>query len=89
MSSSQPTFIEPDEIDDLPPYNPSSSTAVPPLSASPQPQVFGRIGNIGGEIVSDRRYTGGDTLDEPVSATLVRPLSLIGLYWMLTVGIVT
>ena len=72
--SSQPMTIEADEIDDLPPYNPSSSTAVPPLASSPQPQVFGRIGNIAGEIASDRRYTGGDTLDEPVSVTLVFPL---------------
>jgi hypothetical protein len=61
--------IEPDEIDDLPAYPSSSSAPLPSLS--PQPQVQGRINNIAGEVASDRRYTGGDTLDEPVSTTIV------------------
>jgi len=62
--------IEPDEIDDLPAYPSSSSAPLPSLS--PQPQVQGRINNIAGEVASDRRYTGGDTLDEPVSTTILR-----------------
>jgi len=71
--SSQPIPIEPDEIDDLPAYQPSSSTTIPPHSeaSTPQPEVYGRINNIAGEVASDRRYAGGDTLDEPVSATIV------------------
>jgi len=69
--SSYPVIIEPDEIDDLPAY-PSSSAAQNPRSASPQPDVHGRLNNIAGEVASDRRYTGGDTLDEPVSTTIVR-----------------
>jgi len=68
--SSKDIPIEPDEMEDLEAFNASSSTA-PPLARSPQPEVFGRIDNIAGEIASDRRYTGGDTLDEPVSATIV------------------
>ena len=28
---------------------------------------------VAGEVASDRRYTGGDTLDEPVSTTIVPP----------------
>jgi hypothetical protein len=70
--SSHSISIEPDEVDDLPPYNPSSSTATPHApSATPQPDLYGRITNIAGEIATDRRYTGGDTLDEPVSTTIV------------------
>lgn len=65
--SSQPIAIEPDEIDDLPAYQPSTSSA----PTNSQAQVFGRIGNIAGEVASDRRYAGGDTLDEPVSTTIV------------------
>jgi len=68
--SSQPISIEPDEIDDLPAYQPSSST-IPPQTSTPQPEVYGRIHNIAGEVATDRRYTGGDTLDEPVSTTIV------------------
>ena len=68
---SQQFTIEPDEIDDLPAYDASSSTAPLPHSATPQPEAFGRINTIAGEVVSDRRYTGGDTLDEPVSTTIV------------------
>ena len=72
--SSQAVPIEPDEIDDLPAYQPSSSTAGHhSQSATPQPEVYGRINSIAGEITSDRRYTGGDTLDEPVSTTIVIP----------------
>jgi hypothetical protein len=76
MSLSYPIAIEPDEIDDLPAYQPSSSSTVPPHlhSTSPQPEVYGRINNIAGETTSDRRYTGGDTLDEPVSTTIVPTL---------------
>ena len=74
--SSQPITIEPDEIDDLPAYNPSSSSTVPPSTSSPQPQVYGRINNIAGEVATDRRYTGGDTLDEPVSTTIVHSFTL-------------
>ena len=70
MSSHIP--IEPDEIDDLPAYNPASSSSAPySQTATPQPEVYGRIANIAGEVASDRRYTGGDTLDEPVSTTIV------------------
>jgi len=76
--SSQHIAIEPDEIDDLPTYQPSTSTSQPhfPGSSSSTPQsggeqVFGRIANVAGEVASDRRYTGGDTLDEPVSTTIV------------------
>ena len=71
--SSQPISIEPDEIDDLPIYQPSSSTTIPPHShtSTPQPEVRGRINQIAGEVATDRRYTGGDTLDEPVSTTIV------------------
>ena len=76
--SSHPIAIEPDEIDDLPAYQPSSSS-MPynlPSSTSPQPEVYGRMSAIAGEVASDRRYTGGDTLDEPVSTTIVlRPTS--------------
>jgi hypothetical protein len=61
--------IEPDEIDNLPTYSASSSAPLP--SVSPQPDIRGRINGIAGEVASDRRYTGGDTLDEPVSATIV------------------
>jgi hypothetical protein len=62
--------IEPDEIDDLPSYpGPSSSAPLNPSQA--ESQVFGRMNNIAGEVAADRRYTGGDTLDEPVSATIV------------------
>jgi hypothetical protein len=69
---SQPITIEPDEIDDLPAYQPSSSAAPSNFrTATPQPEVHGRINNIAGEVASDRRYTGGDTLDEPVSTTIV------------------
>jgi hypothetical protein len=73
--SSHPIAIEPDEIDDLPAYQPSSSTFIPPPSNSttPQPEVYGRMSAIAGEVASDRRYTGGDTLDEPVSTTIVTP----------------
>jgi hypothetical protein len=72
--SSQPIAIEADEIDDLPAYNPSSSSAAPHShTATPQPEVYGRINNIAGEVATDRRYTGGDTLDEPVSTTIVTP----------------
>jgi hypothetical protein len=67
---SHPVAIEPDEIDDLPAYVASSSSDPLP-SLSPQPEVLGRINNIAGEVASDRRYTGGDTLDEPVSTTIV------------------
>lgn len=75
--SSQHIAIEPDEIDDLPTYQPSTSTSQQPYpsgSSTPQPtgeQAFGRIANVAGEVASDRRYTGGDTLDEPVSTTIV------------------
>ena len=71
--SSQPISIEPDEIDDLPAYQPSSSTTIPPRPniSTPQPEVHGRINSIAGEVTTDRRYTGGDTLDEPVSTTIV------------------
>ena len=71
--SSRPIAIEPDEIDDLPAYQPSSSTSLPPPSNSttPQPEAQGRMSAIAGEVASDRRYTGGDTLDEPVSTTIV------------------
>lgn len=70
--SSQPVTIEPDEIDDLPAYQPSSSAGLPSFrTPTPQPEVYGRINNIAGEVASDRRYTGGDTLDEPVSTTIV------------------
>jgi hypothetical protein len=65
--------IEPDEIDNLPTYSSSSSAPLP--SISPQPDIRGRINGIAGEVASDRRYTGGDTLDEPVSATIVPPRS--------------
>lgn len=82
--SAQHIAIEPDEIDDLPAYQPSTSTsqpqqAYPSSSSTPQPgqQAFGRIANVAGEVASDRRYTGGDTLDEPVSTTIV--LSLVSL----------
>jgi hypothetical protein len=61
--------IEPDEIDDLPAY--AASSSAPLQSISPQPQVQGRLNTIAGEVASDRRYTGGDTLDEPVSTTIV------------------
>lgn len=72
--SSQPISIEPDEIDDLPAYNPASSSSAPySQTATPQPEVYGRISSIAGEVASDRRYTGGDTLDEPVSTTIVHP----------------
>jgi len=72
--SSRPIAIEPDEIDDLPAYQPSSSTSFPPPSHSttPQPEAQGRMSAIAGEVASDRRYTGGDTLDEPVSTTILR-----------------
>jgi len=76
--SSHPIAIEPDEIDDLPAYQPSSSSMPHnlPSSTSPQPEVYGRMSAIAGEVASDRRYTGGDTLDEPVSTTIVlRPTS--------------
>jgi hypothetical protein len=71
--SSHPISIEPDEIDDLPAYQPSSSTTIPPHphTSTSQPEVYGRINNIAGEVATDRRYTGGDTLDEPVSTTIV------------------
>ena len=69
IMSSMPVSIEPDEIDDLPAYNPSTSSSQP--ASSPQPEIHGRIANIAGETASDRRYTGGDTLDEPVSTTIV------------------
>jgi len=69
---SQPISIEPDEIDDLPAYNPASSSSAPyPQTSTPQPEVYGRINSVAGEVASDRRYTGGDTLDEPVSTTIV------------------
>ena len=77
--SSQHISIEPDEIDDLPTYQPTASTsqaaqqAYPSSSSTPQPEVYGRINHVAGEVASDRRYTGGDTLDEPVSTTIVRP----------------
>lgn len=78
MSSFQPVAIEPDEIDDLPAYQPSSSTQqIPSHTPTPQPEVYGRINNIAGEVASDRRYTGGDTLDEPVSTTIVYPSTLL------------
>lgn len=87
--SPHPIAIEPDEIDDLPAYQPPSSSTVPPQQTS-QPEVYGRINNIAGETVSDRRYTGGDTLDEPVSTTIVRSPSLyprpFGEECVLTVG---
>ena len=75
--SSQHISIEPDEIDDLPTYQPTASTSqaqqpYPSSSSTPQPEVYGRINNVAGEVASDRRYTGGDTLDEPVSTTIVR-----------------
>jgi hypothetical protein len=68
--TSQPILIEADEIDDLPAYA-STSTSQIPTSSTPQPDVRGRLNNIAGEVASDRRYTGGDTLDEPVSTTIV------------------
>src|SRR5277367_1105708 len=73
--SSHPIAIEPDEIDDLPAYQPSSSTFIPlpSNSTTPQPEVYGRMSAIAGEVASDRRYTGGDILDEPVPTTLVTP----------------
>lgn len=75
--SSQPIAIEADEIDDLPAY--TSSSAQPfPTSSTPQPEVRGRLNNIAGEIASDRRYTGGDTLDEPVSTTIVSISLMLG-----------
>jgi hypothetical protein len=75
MSSFNPVAIEPDEIDDLPAYAPSTSQQIPSQTPTPQPEVFGRINNIAGEVASDRRYTGGDTLDEPVSTTIVSSLT--------------
>ena len=75
--------IEADSTDDLPQYeqqqqerpltssnrqNTASSSSAGPSS---QPNLQGRIQSVAGETASDRRYTGGDTLDEPVSATIV------------------
>ncbi|KAK7207119.1 nuclear protein export protein Yrb2 [Myxozyma melibiosi] len=54
---------------------PSSSTALPPLPGLGAAQ---NARSVGGDQIQDRRFAGGDTLDEPVLETLMRDVRAVG-----------
>ncbi|GAA5993182.1 hypothetical protein JCM11641_003657 [Rhodosporidiobolus odoratus] len=75
----------------LPTHTVQASTKGKERAVSPNPQLEGRIGAGGagvgertqrqttfGGIKTETRYTGSDTLDEPVSETIMRDLRAIG-----------
>ncbi|KAK9376535.1 uncharacterized protein V1513DRAFT_438943 [Lipomyces chichibuensis] len=71
-----------------PPYTSTASGPTPPLASSssgPQPQgiatpqsLYMNTHTLAGDQIQDRRFSGGDTLDEPVLETLMRDVRAVG-----------
>ncbi|KAK9486109.1 hypothetical protein V1527DRAFT_464494 [Lipomyces starkeyi] len=71
-----------------PPYTSTGSGPTPPLASSssgPQPQgnvtpqsLYMNTHTLAGDQIQDRRFSGGDTLDEPVLETLMRDVRAVG-----------
>ncbi|KAK9461960.1 uncharacterized protein V1516DRAFT_673394 [Lipomyces oligophaga] len=69
-----------------PAYTPTAATSSRPTSTGPSDGIgsspatsgFGNMRSVGGDQIQDRRFAGGDTLDEPVLETLMRDVRAVG-----------
>ncbi|KAJ1307542.1 hypothetical protein OPQ81_001639 [Rhizoctonia solani] len=68
-----PGFTQPSIHGGSAPPTPGAKAPLEPVVLTPNPALSGNIGNMGG-VRLETRYTGADTLDEPVTATIARDL---------------